>query len=42
MGTALDIRRDYTADDLRRLARECRDADWSRRLLALSVIYDGG
>lgn len=42
MGTALDIRSDYTSADLRRLARSCRDADWSRRLLALSVIYDGG
>jgi transposase len=42
MGTALNIRQDFTADDLRRLARQSRDADWSRRLLALSVIYDGG
>jgi transposase len=42
MGTALNIRQDHTADDLRRLARQSRDADWSRRLLALSVIYDGG
>lgn len=42
MGTALDIRRDYTTDDLRRLARQSRDADWSRRLLALSVICEGG
>ena len=32
MGTALDIRQDYTADDLRQLARKSRDADWSRRL----------
>lgn len=42
MGTALAIREDYTADELRRLARQSRDADWSRRLLALSVIYEGG
>lgn len=42
MGTALNIRQDYTADDLRQLARRSRDADWSRRLLALSVIYEGG
>ncbi|MGV2136327.1 helix-turn-helix domain-containing protein, partial [Agrobacterium vitis] len=42
MGTALDIRRDYTAEDLRQLARKSRDTDWSRRLLALSVIYEGG
>ncbi len=39
MGTALAIPTDYTADDLRRLARQSRDADLSRRLLALSVIY---
>lgn len=38
IGTALAIRVDYTADDLRRLAKQSRDADWSRRLLALSVI----
>lgn len=42
MGTALAIRGDYTADDLRRLARQSRYADWSRRLLALSIIYEGG
>ena len=42
MGTALNIRQDYTADDLRQLARKSRDADWSRRFLALSVIYEGG
>ncbi|MBB3948659.1 transposase [Rhizobium skierniewicense] len=42
MGTALDIRRDYTAEGLRQLARKSRDADLSRRLLALSVIYEGG
>ena len=42
MGTALSIRQDYTADDLRQLARKSRDAGWSRRLLALSVIYEGG
>ena len=41
MGTALDIRQDYTADDLRQLARKSLDADWSCRLLALSVIYEG-
>ncbi|QTG17183.1 helix-turn-helix domain-containing protein (plasmid) [Agrobacterium tumefaciens] len=42
MGTALTIGGDYTADDLRRLARQSRDTDCSRRLLALSVIYEGG
>lgn len=42
MGSALNIRQDYTADDLPQLARRSRDADWSRRLLALSVLYEGG
>ncbi|PON40594.1 Homeodomain-like [Parasponia andersonii] len=37
----LRIRTDYSATDLWRLARQSRDADWSRRLLALSIIYDG-
>jgi len=42
MGKAVSLRGDYTAEDLRRLARSSRDADQSRRLLALASIYDGG
>ena len=42
MGRALALREDFTAADLKRLARESRDADQTRRLLALAVIYDGG
>lgn len=42
MGTALALREDYTSDDLKRLARASRDADQTRRLLALAVIYAGG
>ena len=42
MGQALALRGDYSGSDLKRLARESRDADQTRRLLALSVIYDGG
>jgi transposase len=38
----LAIRRDFTAAELRRLARQSQDADQTRRLLALAVIYDGG
>ena len=41
MGRALTLRQDYTSDDLKRLARASRDANQTRRLLALSVIYDG-
>ncbi len=42
MGRALALREDFTGPDLRRLARASRDADQTRRLLALAVIYDGG
>lgn len=42
MGRALALREDFTAADLKRRARASRDADQTRRLLALAVIYDGG
>ncbi len=42
MSTAVPLRPDFSADDLRRLARASRDAGQSRRLLALATIYDGG
>lgn len=42
MGAGLGLREDYTADDLKRLARSSWDASQTRRLLALAVIYDGG
>jgi transposase len=42
MGRALVLREDFTAADLKRLARTSRDADQTRRLLALAIIYDGG
>jgi transposase len=42
MGQPLALRSDFTGADLKRLARESRDADQTRRLLALAVIYDGG
>jgi transposase len=41
MSAAVPLREDFSADDLRRLARASRDAGQSRRLLALSAIYDG-
>lgn len=41
MSTAIPLREDFAADDLRRLARASRDAGQSRRLLALAAIYDG-
>ena len=42
MGQPLALRQDFTGSDLRRLARQSADADQTRRLLALAVIYDGG
>ena len=42
MSTALPLRSDFTADLLRRHARQTRDANQARRLLSLSCIYDGG
>ena len=42
MRAGVEIRTDHSADDLRRLARRSDDADQTRRLLALSVIVDGG
>ena len=42
MAAAVPLRLDFTADDLRRLARTSRDANQARRLLALSTIYEGG
>jgi transposase len=37
----LALRVDYDGTQLRRLARETRDADQTRRLLALASVYDG-
>ena len=38
MSKAVDLREDFDADTLRRLARKSRDAGQSRRLLALAAI----
>jgi transposase len=42
MAAPIALRGDYTASDLRSLARRTRDAGQARRLLALAVILDGG
>ncbi len=42
MGSAIVLRDDFSAGDLRRLAKASKDADQSRRLLALAEIYVGG
>jgi len=42
MAAPVPLRADFTAADLRHLARHARDATQTRRLLALATIYDGG
>src|ERR1700744_1937677 len=42
MAAPLALRPDYDGPGLRTLARQSRDADQTRRLLALASIYDGG
>ena len=42
MARAIALRSDFSASELRRLARQSKDAAQARRLLALAAIYDGG
>ena len=42
MGAAIQLRDDYDGSALRRLAKASDDANQTRRLVALAVIYDGG
>ena len=42
MPRAVALRLDFTAAELRGLARRSKDAAQARRLLALAAIYDGG
>lgn len=41
MPAAIAIRSDFDAPTLRTLAKRCRDARQSRRLLSIAAIYDG-
>ena len=41
MGAAVRLRKDFTAVQLRALAKQSGDAAQTRRLLALAAIYDG-
>ncbi len=41
MARGIPLRNDYTSDDLRALARSSQDGKQARRLLALSLVYDG-
>lgn len=42
MAAAIPLRADYDAVGVRQLAKHSDDADQTRRLLAVAVIYDGG
>ena len=42
MAAPVPLRSDYDPARLRGLARQSRDSDQTRRLLALASIYDGG
>ena len=39
--SAIPLRTDYDAADVRSLARKANDADQVRRLLAIAAVYDG-
>lgn len=41
MGSAVKLRTDYSAEELRRLAKASKDANQSRRLLSLAAVRDG-
>lgn len=41
MPPAIPLRTDFDAPTVRRLAKRCRDARQSRRLLSVAAIYDG-
>lgn len=41
MSAAIALREDFTAEDLRRLARQSRDTRQCRRLLALAAVAEG-
>ncbi len=41
MGSAVELRTDFSAAALRRLSRTCGDVNQSRRLLSLAAVLDG-
>src|SRR5450631_3406068 len=41
MSAAVELRTDYSIDELRRLAKGSKDANQSRRLLSLAAVLDG-
>jgi transposase len=41
MGYSVAVQGDYTSAELRRLAKQCRDARQARRLLSIAAVVDG-
>jgi len=41
MGQAVPVRTDYSAGEVRRLAKQAKDAGQARRLLAIAAVLDG-
>ena len=41
MGQPIVVRTDFTAVEVRRLARRAKDSDQVRRLLAIAAVLDG-
>jgi len=41
MGQAIAVRTDYTAGDVRRVAKRVKDAAQARRLLAIAAVLGG-
>jgi transposase len=41
MGQAIPVRTDYSAGEVRRLAKQAKDAGQARRLLAIAAVLDG-
>src|SRR6185436_19357048 len=41
MGQAIAVRRDYTAGEVRRIAKRARDVAQARRLLAIAAVLEG-
>src|SRR6476469_7031048 len=41
MGRAIAVRSDYTRREVRRLAKQSKDAGQARRLLAIAAVLDG-
>ena len=41
MGQAVPVRTDYSASEVRRLAKQAKDAGQARRLLAIAAVLDG-